>query len=157
MRQQGFKNVFLRCMRYSVYVLCKTKWFSPSFHTCRRLPLVSSFSTTSDISNSLRGRGIFLLAATVFSRPGSKVVRATWWWQTMVRPDTKLQSFIEEKSALFWKYDCITWERGNTHHLVAFWLLKTLLHECLSYRMGTFPHSPHFQISFQVKWRTEKN
>lgn len=52
---------------------------SPSLQICWRLPLVSSFSTTSDISNSLRGSGIFLLAAMVFNRPGSKVVRATWW------------------------------------------------------------------------------
>lgn len=40
-------------------------------------PFVSSFRTTSEISNSLRGRGIFLLAATVFRRPGRREVRAT--------------------------------------------------------------------------------
>lgn len=74
----GFQKPFLACVRYSVYVLWNPKRLSPSLHTCRRLPLVSSFSTTSDISKSFRGRGIFLLAAMVFSRPGNKVVRATW-------------------------------------------------------------------------------
>lgn len=53
-------------------------------HHSAHPPLVSSFSTTSDISKSLRGRGIFLLAVMVFSRPGNNVVRATWWWQTAV-------------------------------------------------------------------------
>lgn len=97
-----------------VCMLCKTKWFPPSHHTCRRLPLVSSFSTTSDISNSLRGRGIFLLAAMVFSRPGSKVVRATWWWQTVVRLDTQIHSFRGERSALFWKNNTTTYESVGT-------------------------------------------
>ncbi len=41
-------------------------------------PLVSSFRTTSEISNSLRGRGIFLLAASVFRSPGRREVRATY-------------------------------------------------------------------------------
>lgn len=32
----------------------------------------------SEISNSLRGRGIFRFAAMVFRRPGRRVVRATY-------------------------------------------------------------------------------
>ena len=42
------------------------------------LPLLESFTTMSEISNSFRGRGIFRFAAMVFRRPGRRVVRATY-------------------------------------------------------------------------------
>lgn len=41
------------------------------------LPVFESFKITSDISNNLSGRGIFLLAEMVFSKPGNKRVRQT--------------------------------------------------------------------------------
>lgn len=62
--------------------------FKPSSNIFEHQPLLLSFRTTSDISNSFRGRGIFLLAAIVFSRPGSSVVRATWWRKTAVNLKT---------------------------------------------------------------------
>ena len=43
----------------------------------RSQPFPLSLSTTSDTSNIFMGRGIFLLAAMVFRRPGRSVVRAT--------------------------------------------------------------------------------
>ena len=40
--------------------------------------LEGSLKTTSEISKTLSGSGRFLLACTVFSSPGSSVVRTTW-------------------------------------------------------------------------------
>lgn len=45
---------------------------------CNYLPLVTSLSTTSVTSNNFIGRGIFLLADTVFKSPDKILVRATW-------------------------------------------------------------------------------
>lgn len=42
------------------------------------LPFSLSFSTTSEISKIFMGSGIFWLEAIVFSKPGSKLVRATY-------------------------------------------------------------------------------
>ncbi|CAN7990249.1 unnamed protein product [Ixodes hexagonus] len=53
--------------------------FRPSSEPSRRIREVSplciagSLSTTSCTSNSLRGRGMFLLACTVFNRPGIRL------------------------------------------------------------------------------------
>lgn len=44
----------------------------------KNIPALESFKTTSEISNNFRGRGSRLFADSVFSNPGSKVVRATW-------------------------------------------------------------------------------
>jgi len=51
------------------------------YHTCTiqvtaPIPFSVSRSTTSEISNNLRGNGIFLLDAIVFKMPGSRLVRA---------------------------------------------------------------------------------
>lgn len=40
-------------------------------------PAFASFNTTSEISNNLSGRGIFLLDAKVFNKPGNRSVRHT--------------------------------------------------------------------------------
>lgn len=42
------------------------------------LPVSGSLRTTSEISNNLIGRGIFLFAAIVFNIPGKRVVLQTW-------------------------------------------------------------------------------
>ena len=41
------------------------------------VPVLLSLYTTSDISNSFRGRGMFLLWYMVFNTPGSNAVLAT--------------------------------------------------------------------------------
>lgn len=60
-----------------------TIWYANAFPLSKILrnllflPVLGSFTTMSEISKSLRGKGIFLLAAIVFSSPGRRVVRAT--------------------------------------------------------------------------------
>ncbi len=63
----------------TVYLLACITWYEDI-----NTPLVSSFRTTSEISNSLRGRGIFLLAASVFRSPGRREVRATYRKNSLV-------------------------------------------------------------------------
>lgn len=64
------------------------------------LPVLGSFTTTSEISKSLRGKGIFLLAAIVFSSPGRRVVRAT------CRTNRETASQIASKIPRFLQFFC---------------------------------------------------
>jgi hypothetical protein len=67
------------------------------------LPLPESFTTTSEISNSLRGRGIFRFAAMVFRRPGRRVVRATYRkrWEFTLTQELANSGVKETKPASF--------------------------------------------------------
>lgn len=64
------------------------------------LPALGSFTTMSEISKSLRGKGIFLLAAIVFSSPGRRVVRAT------CRTNRETASQIPSKISCFLQVFC---------------------------------------------------
>ena len=61
---------------YKQHIGCICLYFSIS-KAFLTTPLVESLRTTSDISNSFIGRGMFLLADIVFSNPGNSVVLAT--------------------------------------------------------------------------------
>ncbi|CAN7946229.1 unnamed protein product, partial [Ixodes pacificus] len=85
----------------------------------RRLPAPESvsLSTTSCTSNSLRGRGMFLLACTVFSRPGSRVVLATCTFfsapsRASSQPATVVRPLTSAKVSASVKPACASSERS---------------------------------------------
>ena len=89
------------------------------------VPLSDVLRTTSDISNSFNGSGLFLLEAIVFSKPGRRVVRTTCQWITphkLVR--ISCTSRIVPGTQCFWDYRYA--QRGCHLYFLATYLLCRL-------------------------------
>ncbi|KAI8421046.1 hypothetical protein MSG28_008175 [Choristoneura fumiferana] len=105
-----FRPAFCLCVVFVVYVHACTRAGNFMVTVTFDSPAALSCSTTSLISNSLSGSGIFLLAASVFSSPGSSRVRATWnsrvlglAMSTALSEDRGAPSFVDMSSREHWK------------------------------------------------------